>query len=215
MEHDLPITSLILITGLAAVLPLLTPWLSRLRLSRVVVELLAGMAVGHSGLNLIEASPTLDFLTTFGFIFLMFLSGLEMDYGTIGSRGDGSNVSSQWLRSPLTLGLTTFGVSLGVALVATQGLLALGLIQHPFMIALILSTVSLGIVAPVLKEQALTMTFYGQTILVSAVVADFATMLLITVAAAAISGGLSLNILLVLLLLVAFIAGVRLGHVAA
>ena len=48
--------------------------------------------------------------------------------------------------------------------------------------------------------------------LVSAVVADFGTMLLITIAAAAISRGLTLDLLLVLLLLVAFALVVRVGR---
>jgi CPA2 family monovalent cation:H+ antiporter-2 len=73
MSHEFPFLSLLLITGLAAFVPLLA---SRLRLPIVVGEILAGIIVGRSGLNLIEPSPALDFLATFGFTYLMFLSGI-------------------------------------------------------------------------------------------------------------------------------------------
>ena len=80
MHHDFPFLSLLVIIGLATLLPLLTPALRRWRLPLVVVEIVAGIVVGHSGLNWIEAGPALDFLALFGFTYLMFLSGLEMDY---------------------------------------------------------------------------------------------------------------------------------------
>jgi Kef-type K+ transport system membrane component KefB len=86
---------------------------------------------------------------------------------------------------------------------------------HPIIMALILSTTSLGIVVPVLKERNLSSTQYGQSLLVSALVADFATLLLISVAVAAISHGLTLDLLLVLLLLGAFATLARMGQLAA
>ena len=76
--------------------------------------------------------------------------------------------------------------------------------SSPWMIALILSTTSLGVVVPVLKEQGLTRGRYGQTLLIAALIADFVTMLLITVVVAALSHGLTLDILLIGLLFVAF-----------
>jgi len=57
---------------------------------------------------------------------------------------------------------------------------------------------------PVLKERGLSSGRYGQTILVAALIADFATMLLITVVVAALSHGLTLDILLIGVLFVAF-----------
>jgi Kef-type K+ transport system membrane component KefB len=108
-----------------------------------------------------------------------------------------------------------FGLTIGIALLAAEGLSAIGLIQQPFMIALILSTTSLGIVVPVLKERVLIGTRYGQTLLISALIADFGTLVLITVQVAVLKGGLTLNVLLVWLLLVAFAATARLAKAAA
>ena len=57
---------------------------------------------------------------------------------------------------------------------------------------------------PVLKERGLSAGRFGQTILIAALVADFATMLLITVVVAAMSRGITPDILLIGLLFVAF-----------
>ncbi len=72
MEHN-PFIALLLITGLALVVPILASRVRRISLPIVVGEILAGIVVGRSGLNLIEASPILDFLAEFGFTYLMFL----------------------------------------------------------------------------------------------------------------------------------------------
>jgi Kef-type K+ transport system membrane component KefB/Trk K+ transport system NAD-binding subunit len=214
MHHEFPFLSLLLITGLAASLPLLTPLLVKLRLPLLVVEILAGIVVGRSGFNLIDTGPPLDFLATFGFTYLMFLSGLEMDYGEIGFTANHDAPGRSVFHTPLAVGLLTFGLTVLVALSISYGLVALGLIQHPLVMALILSTTSLGIVVPVLRERDLTTTRYGQTLLVAAVIADFGTMLGITVVAAVMSHGLRLDLLLVFLLLAAFVMAVRIGRLA-
>lgn len=213
-EHAFPFVAFLLLTGLAALLPLLTSVLRTQYLPLVVIEIAAGMVIGRSGFDLIHPDPALDFLATFGFTFLMFLSGLEMDYGTF-SLAVPERSKANRFSHPLTLGLMVFGLTLAGGIIAAQGLVALGLLQHPFIMALILSTTSLGIVVPVLKERDLTTSRYGQALLLAAVVADFGTMLLITVATAAISRGLTLDLLLVILLLATFVVAVRVGHLAA
>ena len=74
METEV-LLALLLITGLASVIPLLARRLERFGVPIVVYEILAGMIVGSSGFNLIEPSPILTFLAEFGFAFLMFLYG--------------------------------------------------------------------------------------------------------------------------------------------
>lgn len=77
--------------------------------------------------------------------------------------------------------------------------------------ALILSTTSVGVVVPVLRDAGLTAGSFGQSILLSALVADFSTMLLITVAIAAAAGGVTPELLLILVLFVAFFGAWRVG----
>jgi Kef-type K+ transport system membrane component KefB len=157
--------------------------------------------------------PALEFLAAFGFTYLMFLSGLEVDFAVLMSSARAP--SDRRLGDPLSLGGGVFALTAGGGLVVAFGLTQMGLIQSPLIMALILSTTSLGIVVPVLKERNLSGTQYGQSLLVSALVAGFATLLLISVAVAAVSHGLTLDFLLVLLLLGAFATLARMGQLAA
>jgi CPA2 family monovalent cation:H+ antiporter-2 len=91
------------------------------------------------------------------------------------------------------------------------GLYSLELVRNPWMMALILSTTSLGVVVPVLKERGLSSGRYGQSLLISALIADFTTMFLITILVALLSRGLTLDILLVGGLFVAFFLIYRVG----
>jgi len=82
MENEV-LVALLLITGLAAVVPILSKKLDRFGIPIVVYEIIAGIIIGTSWLNLIEPSTILTFLAEFGFAFLMFLSGLELDSFTL------------------------------------------------------------------------------------------------------------------------------------
>jgi Kef-type K+ transport system membrane component KefB len=213
MEKEFPFLSLLLITGLAAVVPLFSRRLRRFRIPIVVGEIVAGMLVGRSGLDLIQESASLDFLSTFGFTYLMFLSGLEVDFSSITGRQ--RQERKGLFDNPGMMGLVVFALTLAGGFLAAQGLKRIGLVEAPLIMALILSTTSLGIVVPVLKERRLSSTRYGQALLISALVADFATLLLISVAVAAVSRGLTLDLLLVLLLLAVFAVFSQMGLRAA
>lgn len=214
MSESSPFLSLLLITGLAAFVPLLASRLRRLRVPTVVGEILAGMMIGKSGLNLVESSPTLDFLALFGFSYLMLLSGLEVDFVALSADTEDSNSRSRLRRSVL-LGSLVFLLSLVISYSFASVLLFLDLISDPLMMALILSTTSLGIVVPVLKERALIATDLGQTILFSALTADFGTLLLITVDVAILGHGPTPEVLFILLFLVVFAFLFRMAKAAA
>ena len=74
-----------------------------------------------------------------------------------------------------------------------------------------MSTTSLGVVMPVLKEQERTRGRFGQSILIAALIADFTTMLLITIVVATVSHGLTFEILLISVFFVVFFLLYRLG----
>lgn len=214
MTQEFSFVSLLIITALAAFVPLVASRLRHVRLPIVVGEILVGVIIGKSGFNLVEPSAALEFLTIFGFTYLMFISGLEVDFSIL-ITGSGGDTPPRRLDNPITLGLVVFGLTVGVAFAAAEGLLHLGLIEEPFMIALILSTTSLGIVVPVLKERGLMNSRYGQTLLMSALIADFGTLVLITIEVTILSQGLTFEVLLVLLLLAAFAVAVRVGQLMA
>lgn len=209
-EHS-PFTSLLIITALAVVIPIVLSRIKRFKLPIVVGEILAGVVIGVSGFNLIEHSETLDFLAEFGFAFLMFLSGLEVDYSLLLQMPKGNNGWQDRLLQPLPLSLIMLTLTVIMATGFGMILAQTGMISSPLLIGLILSTTSLGIVAPVLKEKGILNDGYGQMILVAASIADFVTLLLLTIVLAAESEGLTLDLLLIPALLLLFIAFARLG----
>ena len=105
----------------------------------------------------------------------------------------------------------SFILTLILALGIGFGLASAGLVRDPWMMTLILSTTSLGIVVPVLKENRMSSGRFGQAILLAALLADFLTMFLITVYVAVRSSGLTLEILLIALLFVPVVLLYQLG----
>lgn len=201
---------LLLIVLLATSVPIILKKIKYLPIPVVVGEILAGMIVGKSGFNLIDANSRLEFLSAFGFAFLMFLSGLEVDFSLLGHRNTGKKFIP-WYRRPVFLGIAIFLGTLFLSGIFALWLERLGWISNVPLLTLILSTTSLGIVVPTLKETGLIDTSYGQTILLSALIADFTTMVLITIFVTFYVSGPSYEVLLVLLLFVAFFIFYRMG----
>jgi Kef-type K+ transport system membrane component KefB/Trk K+ transport system NAD-binding subunit len=211
MEEQSTFLPLLLITGLAVVVPLFASRIRIVRLPIVVGEILAGIAIGRSGLNLVEPSPTLNFLAEFGFTFLMFLSGLEVSFQTLFTASEVGDGRPRWKR-PIPLALLSFGLTILLAMLAGLGLTSSGLTSNPILMGLILSTTSLGIVMPILKERQLMSSGFGQTLLITSLISDFSTLLLLSIAIAIISRGLSLDIILFLALLGAFMTAARISR---
>ena len=205
MEHNnfLP---LLLITALAFFVPILANRLRRFSIPIVVGEIFAGILIGRSGLNIIEPSAILDFLAEFGFTYLMFLSGLEVEFDLLIPERKDSKFD---FRGPLPIAALIMSGTLILAFIFSLLLRELGIVESPLLMGLILSTTSLGVVVPVLKERDLLNSDYGQVLLVAASLADFLTLLLLTIVIAVQSEGLTLDLLLIPVLLIAFLAAAR------
>ena len=204
--------SLLLITSLAAVVPLLSRRLQRFRVPIVVWEILVGILIGKSGLHLVATeSEIIQFLAWFGFIFLMFLSGLELDFGALLPADD--DAVPFW-RRPLFLAAVSFVLTLALGMFIGFELKVQGVTEAAILMGLVLSTTSLGVVMPILKEKRLVTSSYGQTILVAALLADFLTLFLLSIDVAFLVKGLTLDLLLVLVLLLAAASFLRVGRAA-
>jgi CPA2 family monovalent cation:H+ antiporter-2 len=209
-----PLLSLLLITTLAALVPLLASRLRGWRIPIVIGEILAGMIIGTSGFNLVTPSPILDFLAEFGFVFLMFISGLEVDISALTMPALAEEQEPFW-RAPLFLAVFSFILTLVGAFAIAFGLGHVGLVRNPLIIGLILSTTSLGIVVPVLKEREIASTRYGQLMLVTALIADVVTLVLLSVAFGILQKGFALQLILILSLLLLFAVFLRMGIVVS
>jgi Kef-type K+ transport system membrane component KefB/Trk K+ transport system NAD-binding subunit len=217
MEPNVDFYPLLVVSVLAVAVPVLLHRMPRVSVPIIVGEIIAGMVVGPNGLGLITgATPHLDFLMLFGFAYLMFLAGLEIDFGLLleGPRMENGRAVYRMLSSPLGAGLMSFAVTLGVALAFSFLLFRWGLVANVFIMALVLSTTSLGVVAPVLRQHRLVRSELGQYILVAAVVGDLATVTLVSGYVILHTQGLTFEILLILGLLAATVLVYRVAKVS-
>jgi Kef-type K+ transport system membrane component KefB len=153
--------ALVLVSLGAAFLPSLGV---RLRLPSVVLEILFGVLIGKSLLNLQFGGEWLPFLAHLGFLVLMFHAGMEINFQILRSQPAGM-----------------FGIQ--VTVFALTGLLSMAaafVLGQGFYLGLVLSTTSLGLVVPTLKDTGASQSPLGQNALIAATLADFLTLFAIT-----------------------------------
>ncbi|MCH2437382.1 MAG: cation:proton antiporter [Candidatus Thalassarchaeum sp.] len=209
--------SLMFVLLAAFLVPILLSRNSKVKLPIVVGEIIAGLILGPSVLDLVSLDgDVILFMRDFGLAFLMFIAGMEIDFNALDkiAKESRARVDLAFYQNPIFLGPASFGLTLVTSVFLSFMIVGWGFIDDAWMMALILSTTSLGVVLPVLKERHLSDTRLGQTILLTALLADFVTMLLISLYATYLSeGGLEVEMLLVFLLFLAFAALHRTGKV--
>jgi Kef-type K+ transport system membrane component KefB len=189
-------TNLLIVVAIAFAAPFTLGLAPGLRLPSIVLEIIAGIVVGPSGLGWVEVDQAVDVVATLGLAFLLFLGGLEIDFDRLRGR---------------LLRLAAFGyaVSFVLAVVVAVLLKATGLIETPLLVAIILCATSLGVIIPVLKDSGQVSTRFGQLVLAAGSIADFAAIILLTLFFSG-EGGVGSTVILitglVLLALVIFVA---------
>lgn len=214
LESNFSLYSLLIVAVVAVLVPLIVNRIRGVRIPIVVGEILAGVVIGKSGFNLVQQSQWLQFLEFFSLAYLMFVSGLETDLkALLPGREQPIKGVADWVANPPVFAVLSSAVTFVLAYTLATLLHHQHLIRSPLMLALIITTTSLTVVVPVLKEYDVLSHSFGQLLLAAAVFADFVTMLLISVAASLYQGGFSasvfLVIVLVLLLLLLYIVARR------
>ena len=155
--------SLVIISLGAFLLPLIA---QRISIPSIVLEIAYGILVGPV-LGIVKISEFISGLAIFGFMLLMFLSGFEIELDTFREKG-----------------LKTLSIPLAiyVATVATSFYLIITL-DYPIFLALVLCTTSVDIVITVLRSDDTIKTNYGQSLFMSALIADIFTLIGVTVIA--------------------------------
>ncbi|RZI00848.1 sodium:proton antiporter [Staphylococcus condimenti] len=176
--------SLVIVVMAAFLTPIIVNRLNINFLPVVVAEILMGLIIGQSGFHLVERDNVLNILSTLGFIFLMFLSGLEIDFSAFKSQPtQNTKKSKNKKKQPthLQLALFVFGLIMVISVILAYLFKWFGLVDDVLLMVIIISTISLGVVVPTLKEMNIMRTRIGQFILLTAVLADLFTMILLTV----------------------------------
>jgi Kef-type K+ transport system membrane component KefB len=164
---EVSFTNLVIVAAIAVGAPLLVGFFPRIRVPAVVLEIVAGIIVGPSGLGWVEIDEPIEILALMGLAFLLFLAGLEID----ADRLRGHLLRLAGLGFLLTVVL---GVGAGAALDAG------GFVQSPLLVGIALMATSLGLVVPVLKDAGQADTPLGQLVIASSSVADFGAVVLLT-----------------------------------
>jgi Kef-type K+ transport system membrane component KefB len=187
---------LLIVVAVAFAAPLLLGFFPRLLLPSVVLEIVAGIVIGPSVLGIVELDQSISVISVLGLAFLLFLAGLEIDFGKLGGE-------------VLRITLVGFAVSFAIAVSAALILDALGLIETPLLVAIILSATSLGVLIPVLKDAGEISSTFGQLVVAAGTIADFGAVILLSIFFSG-EGGVGSTLLLigglVLLAAVVFLA---------
>jgi Kef-type K+ transport system membrane component KefB len=198
---EIEFTNLLGVVAVAFAAPLLLGLAPALRVPAVVLEIVAGIAIGPSGLGWVSVDQPVEVLSLVGLAFLLFLAGLEIDPEKLRGR-------------VARLAAAGFALSFVIALAAG---IALG-VDNALFVGIVLSGTSLGVVVPVLKDAGRSGSTFGQLVIAAASVADFATIVLLsllfsreatsTTTKVLLLGGLVLVVVLVVLA----VAGVEHSH---
>ena len=168
--QPIPLISFSGLFGVAAVaflVPLLLGLVPRVRVPAVVFEIILGIIIGPSVLGWVRVDVPIAVLSMLGLAFLLFLAGLEIEVERL--QGAALRLAS--------MGLV---LSFGLALAAGYLAFAFGLVKAPLFLSIVLLTTSLGLLVPVLKDAGQTQTDFGQFVIASASMADFASVLLLS-----------------------------------
>ena len=207
---ELAFTNLLIIVGVGFAAPLALGFVPSVRLPAVVLEIVIGILVGPAVLGWVHVDDPVQVFATVGLAYLLFLAGLEIDFERLRGR-------------VLRLALVGFIASLAIAIAVGLLLKAGGFVSQPLFVAIVLSATSLGVLVPVLKDAGESGSTFGQLIIASGTIADFATVILLSLFFSRESGSTASKVILlgglfvVAVLVALLIAGVehsrRLGEV--
>ena len=192
--EGLDYSDLLIALAAATAAPLLVDLLPLPRIPPIVTEILAGIVIGPQVLDWVTVDAPLEVFSQVGLVLLFFLAGLEIAFDAEDERHLGAVGAA-------------FALSLGLALMVALGFEAAGLADTPLLIAIVLAATSFGIVVAVLKDAAKTTTSFGQLVIAGASLADFATVVLLSLFFSA-SGASFENTLVLLALFLGLVAAV-------
>lgn len=214
ISFDVNYLPLLILIAAAWFVPMLMSVLRTKRIPSVIAEIIAGYIIGHFIFNHVdqEQLKLLDAFALSGFMFLMFLSGLEIDVTEIVASLPKKKITlSRFLSNPFLVGIAFFISSLVLSYGFALGLSHFYPINNVWYFSLIMVTTSVGIILPVLKNRGETNTRFGQMLMAAAAIADIFSIVLFSFTAYIIRNGFQPQLLLILGLFIVFYLFYRIG----
>ena len=159
--------SVLIIAGIAVLIPVVLGLLPRLPVPGAVLEVIAGIVVGPSVLGWVRVDAPVQVLSDLGLGMLLFLAGMELDV--------------ERLRGPLArLAGLAFAVSVVLGLLCAFAFRLAGPATQPLLLAIILMSTSAGLLLPLLKDTGEDTTGFGQLVMTAAALAEIVPIMLLS-----------------------------------
>ena len=212
MDFSSDFIPLFIVVALAWLSPVITSQIQVIRIPSVIFEIALGVIVGPFVLGILKESEYLEFLGLMGFVFLMFLSGMEVNVAKVVNSFPRRKLTlERFENNPLLVGITIYLITIILAIGSALLLSLIVEITHIWYFALIISTSSLGIIMPIIKDRGDTQQQYGQMLIMAAAVADILSILLFTFTISIIEKGVGFEVFLIVSLFVIFFVFYHLG----
>lgn len=186
MMENINYDSLLILCLFAFITPIIINSFKNFKVPFVVGEILIGVVIGKSFLNLVHEDIWIIFISDLGLAFLMFLSGLEINIDITSIR---KNKKRAFRR--LLISFFMFAISLGISFTLSYVLFTLGIITDVLFMGFIFAASAPGLMVPLMKERRLINTEYGQTLLIFSIISEFICLISIIIMSSTIINGLS------------------------
>ena len=208
MENNINYDSLLILAILAFITPFLVAKLKKLKIPYQVGEIFVGIIFGKSFLNLIKPDLWIIFLSDLGIAYLMFLSGLEIDFNHIHIKDSKDKGSSK-----LTLGILMYITSFIVAILLSFTLKFIGITKGTLFFILLFTASAPGLMVPFLKQKHILTSNLGQTLLIFSLICEFVCLIgLSFITSTALYGFSYKNFLFLIIFGVAFLLYFIINH---
>jgi len=141
----------------------------RIHVPWVVALILGGIISGPHALDLIKITPTVEFIGQIGLIFLMFMAGLETKFSSF------SEFRSGLLWLSFINGAVPFFAGLGIGFLFGYGW------TSSLLIGIIFISSSIAVVIPSLERHGLLQTRLGQSVVMTSIIQDIASLIILSV----------------------------------
>lgn len=158
MKESFLVALLVIIAGIISI---------EVGISTAIFEILAGI-IGANVLGL-ESVAWIDFLANFGLLGIMFFAGFETN----------GEMIRKYYKQSLSIGLASYVIPFILTFLVTFFVLNLN-VQSSLLMGIAMSTTSLALVYPLLKEKGILNRRNGQILLTSAMVVDIVSMFSLT-----------------------------------
>lgn len=189
--------------------------MSRLEISKVptvIMEIIMGVVVGPYALGLVGKAVYLDFLAQTGFLFLIFLAGVEINLAQIVSTLPQRRLKFiDFMSNPLLVALFIYFGSLAISLPVAY-FMSLFISIDLIFYTLLFPTVALSITVPILKADGKLSKKFGQIMLMEGAIATIMSIILISIYSGILKNGFQVELLLFSVIFVVFVAGYFVGQ---